>query len=195
MNSAENINNAFTVVRKTYENIKELFKYLQGETAKRGDYELVAPASKFLRWKSDVDYNAWLTNVFILPFQKKSVERLENGWRNDAVYTLEVNLHDFDEPKIALTRFEYDNIEEWSRYSQYDYEKLYPSLYTPEFVNFDVDDGVKYSGTASATGASKYRGFKSVRGVKIALVDITAANAFDEVTGGFDRLDKEARES
>ncbi|MDR1070766.1 MAG: hypothetical protein LBL37_08315 [Gracilibacteraceae bacterium] len=191
MNSGKNISSAFEVVRQTYGNIYKLFSYIQEETDKRGDcdYKLLTPLPKFLRWKSDQYPDGWLINDFILLFQYvKNVEPLENGWRNGPVYVFEVNLlEDYEEPTAVVARFDYHDMSTWLKdISPSEHWGFYEPLNKWEGLEF-TDDGPNFSGIVSGDEA-KYWGLKSVRGHYFPLTDITAANAFDKIIGGFERL-------
>ncbi|PHD33537.1 MULTISPECIES: hypothetical protein [Bacillus cereus group] len=63
-----NIQNAFEVVRKTYQNIEKLL----AELDRQGNELSFAPVLlQFIRWKSDRDHN---------------------GWKDDVVYAIEISL-------------------------------------------------------------------------------------------------------
>lgn len=112
MNSAENIRNAFKVVNKTYENINKMMNYCKTIADEGKEYVVSVP--KFLRWKSDVEVDDWLINDFILLFQSKDYEKLENEWRNGPIYVLEIALDYGDTRKVYISKFEYRDIENWS---------------------------------------------------------------------------------
>lgn len=142
MNSAENIRNAFKVVNKTYENINKMMNYCKTIADEGNEYVVSVP--KFLRWKSDAEVNGWLINDFILLFQSKYDEELENGWRNGSIYVLDIDFDydDDDTPKVYISRFEYKNIASWSNgCSITNHWRFYwPIRSVNEFDCVDIDD-------------------------------------------------------
>ncbi len=83
MNLGENIGNAFQVVKKTYENIDKLISYCITVSEKESHF--VPAVTKFLRYRSDNDWQGWLTQEFFLLFQDKESKKLKNGWRKGTV--------------------------------------------------------------------------------------------------------------
>lgn len=113
MSSSENIKNAFNVVNKTYENINKMMNYCKTTADEGNEYDVAV--SKFLRFKSDNEFDGWLINDFILLFQSKDNEKLENEWRDGPVYVLDIDLNYNDTPKVHISKFEYKHIENWSK--------------------------------------------------------------------------------
>lgn len=66
MSLGENIKSAFEVVLKTYENVDKLLRYCDLIAEDYG-YEVVT--DKFLRYKSDSNYEGWFINSFIKLYQ------------------------------------------------------------------------------------------------------------------------------
>jgi hypothetical protein len=174
------------VVRQTYKNINSLFSYIQYETSKRGDYELLTPLPKFLKWKFNQDPDSWLIDDFILLFQcKKNAEKLENEWWNGPIYIFEINLteDDYEEPTAVVARLDYDDMSTWLKGTlPSDYWGFYNPMHKRDGFKL-ADDGQNFSGAVSDNW-----GLKSVRGHYFPLTDITADNAFDKIIGGFESL-------
>jgi hypothetical protein len=189
MSSGKNIAAAFTVVRKTHESIYNLFSYLQSETVKRGEFEMMHPLNKFLRWNSDGDCRTWAYDDFMLLFQNKNDAVLENDWRDGPLYVFEINLRNYDEPQVTVSRFDYENMGEWYQGSSPSHHGgYYDPLYKEGVVNFDVDNETFFSGTAVPDKANQYWGLKRVKGYYIPLTHLTAENAYEKVIGGFKSL-------
>jgi hypothetical protein len=188
MSSSKNIGKAFAVVRQTYENIYKLLSYLQDESAKSADYELMTPLPRFLRYKSDKDYSAWLINDFILLFQHKHDAMLENnGWRDGAVYGFEINLYP-TEPTVVLCKYDFNDIAGWDKgYAVSEWWFWHNVVYGEGAVEFSVDSDTEFSGKAMGDGTLNW-GLKSITGVSFPLTDITAATATDLIFCGFDKL-------
>ncbi|MDQ2086223.1 hypothetical protein RBH29_07245 [Herbivorax sp. ANBcel31] len=110
MNLSENIKNAFNVVRKTYENADKLMKYCDSISNECG-YDIVT--NKFLRYKSDSDYEGWFIDRFVKLYQQKADKVLENDWRDGPIYAVELNFEDM--PIVYISKFEYEDITTWSR--------------------------------------------------------------------------------
>lgn len=189
MSSSENIAAAFSVVLKTYESIYNLFVFLQSETAKRGEFEMMQAANKFLRWNSDTDFRAWAYDDFIHLFQNKSDNELENGWHDGPIYVLEINLKgDCDAPQVILSRFDYEDIASWSKgCSVSNHYIFYDPLYKQGLASFN-DDNISFSSITINDRSGRYWGLKKIRGLYIPLVEITSENAYEKIIGGFKSL-------
>jgi hypothetical protein len=170
--------------------IYNLFSYLQSETAKRGNYELLTPLPRFLRVKSDRYSDGWLIDDFILLFQRKDDDPIENEWKDGPVYIFEINLkkkRDCDHPTALVARFDYNSMSDWLKISPSDHWGFYKPIHLSEQEPDRIDDGQNFSWTVSGDG-TKYWGLKSVRGHHFPLTDITEENAFDKIIGGFEKL-------
>lgn len=192
MSLGENIHNAVIVLQKTYENIDKLITYCRTVSEKETNYALAV--SKFLRFKSDNDCSGWMINDFILLFQDKNDKKLDNGWRDGAVFVMEINLHDKSVPMVFLSLFEYININGWSTGcspASYDY------FYSP-LRNNNMNETELTKSMISLTPnlgmedkiAKEYWGLKRIVYTKIPLIELTAENTKDIIFGSFNSLKK-----
>lgn len=189
MNLGENIGNAFQVVKKTYENIDKLISYCI--TASEKESHFVPAVTKFLRYRSDNDWQGWLTQEFFLLFQDKQSEKLKNGWRNGPVYVLEINMTEDSEPMAIISKFEYEDISTWDvGCSPASYWAFYDPL-RDETMNCRKDGDINIL-TPSAVAAQKtskdYWGVSKISYKKFPLADINAENAMDIIFNTFHML-------
>lgn len=192
MNSSENIKNALKVLFNTYDNVEKMMEYSKTIAAEKTNY--VSSVSKFLRRKSDNDTEVWLLNDFILLFQNKNSEECVsgNGWRNDAVYVLEICLGEKKNdniPLVYLSKFEYTNINEWSEgCSPANHWVFYFPLRNEGYMNFTTKDGYKISIPKNEKCSKTYWGLKKVTTKTIDLMEITSENLQEKIFGEFDKL-------
>lgn len=187
MNSAENIRNAFKVVNKTYENINKMMNYCKTIADEGKEYVISVP--KFLRWKSDVDFDGWLINDFILLFQGKDDEELENEWRNGPIYVLDIDFNYDDTPKVYISKFEYKNIENWSNgCSPANHSRFYwPVRNIDEFDCKEIDNYRIWTPKKAKESVADnfYWGIKRAVSYTEELTDINADNIEEKI---FDRF-------
>lgn len=190
MNLGENIHNALIVMDKTYENIDKLMNYCR--TISENETNYTSATSKFLRYKSDNDYNGWMIKNFIMLFQYKSDRKLKNGWHNGPIFAMEINLEDEEVPKIFLTKFEYESINSWD-------PGLSPANHWAFYWPLRRDDSMDYEefpdyvkGTPKPSMEEKiakdYYGLKRVIYKDVLLTDISSENVKDLIFGNFDKL-------
>lgn len=193
MDSGKNIHNAVVVIKKTYEGIDKLMNYCRTICCKN-ETNYNAAFSKFLRYKSDNDCEGWMIDDFILLFQNKSDIELKNGWRNGPVFVMEINLSDKDVPTVFLSKFEYENIDNWNPgCSPADHDLFYQPLRMKESMDYEELLELEYvKGTPKPSMKEKiakdYRGLKRLVYMNIPLVKITSENANDMIFGSFDKL-------
>lgn len=189
MSSSENIRNAFTVIRKTYENVDKLMKYCDSIANDCG-YEAVT--DKFLRYKSDSYYGGWFIGSFIKLYQLKNDKVLENDWKNGPIFAMELSFE--DTPIVYLSKFEYDNISGWTKGA------ISPTAYWvfsepidcqgSNFREKDLDSkkGYRVSEPETENIKSKYWGVKRVVYTTTDLLQLNSDNISDKVFGEFDVL-------
>ena len=190
MNLDENIHNAVSVLKNTYENIEKLMRYCQTIAEKNTDY---CPAvSKFLRYKSDNDYTGWMITEFFLLFQNKHDDKLENGWRDGALYVMEINLEDEDIPIVFLSKFEYGDIGSWSAgCSPASYWAFYWPIRSDEMTyeeNADYSIAIPKASMEQKI-AKDYWGLKRVVTVEVPLTELASNNVKEKVFGSFKRME------
>ena len=191
MNSGNNIHNAFQVVFDTYKSVDKLIKFCNS----RADGKYYIPASRFLRYNSDNNWEGWVFWSFILLFQRKEDGNVEpNEWINGPVYALEINL-DPDtckEPEIILAKFEYEDMLSWSPgCSPSNHHIFYNPIHeVKHFESIKIDDAVvvlPQKGMEEIV-ANKYWSLKRVVKKNYPLMDVTNENAYDLVFGTFEIL-------
>ena len=145
MSSGKSIAIAFMVVQQTYESIYKLLYFCQTSSFEKGEFETMTPMPKFLRWKSDKEYQGWAIMDFILLFQSKKDEVMENGWHRGPLYVFEINLNpsNYDEPTVNIARFDYVDIENWKReFSPADHWSIYKPLIDSENMDFSEEGSI-----------------------------------------------------
>lgn len=190
MSSAENIRNAFKVVNKTYENINKMMNYCK-TIADEGD-EYIISTPKFLRWKSDNECEGWLINDFILLFQSKEDEELDNEWRDGPIYVLEIDFNYEVTPKVYISKFEYKNIETWSKgCSPSNHWRFYWPIRNEELLNCsEIDDYIIWTPKKDKEVAvdNYYWSIKRAVSYVEELVDINSDNIKEKIFGRFNIL-------
>ena len=112
MSLESNIENAFLVVRKTYENIEKFLAEADRVGSDSG-FDSITP--RFLRYRSDIDTEGWMIDSFIKLYQEKQAHPCEsdNGLKNAYIYAIDVSFE--DKPEIILSRFEYTDLNSWTK--------------------------------------------------------------------------------
>ena len=196
MNSSKNIQNALHVLYKTYENVQKLMDYTKVVAQEKTDYKI--SSNKFLRYKSDNEPTAWLLNDFILLFQDNKDKECEskNGWKDAPVYVMEIYLgdEDYDEddlPAIYLSKFEYNDINEWYEgCSPADHWGFYWPLRSSEEMSFDSRENITIAIPKNEKASKTYWDLKKVTTKNLDLFEVTSENLKEKVFGTFDELSK-----
>jgi hypothetical protein len=183
---------AFHVVQETHKNVQEFISRCITLAVEKGEFELVPMTGNntFLRWSSDRDSNAWLYYSFIVVFQWRQDTKLKNGYRNGALYVLELNFADFEIPMANVARYDYSNIaKDWSTnpISPSDHWIFYNPMYTGIIEFSEYESGEMYCGAVDEPLA-RYWGLKRVMGYEIPLSEITDNNAYEKIFGTFKEL-------
>lgn len=190
MNSGENIVNAFRVVSKTYENIDKLIEYCHAMCAKK-ETHYAAAVSKFLRFTAKNDFDGWYIQEFYLLFQDTNDKKIENGWRAGPLYVMEINLTEKDIPTIYLSKFEYNDISEWSAGCRNkDFLLFFQPLRDKDMiVKTDNDKTVRIAPPSPGKEFNEFwEGLKQVTTREIPLMDVTSQNVKEKVFGTFATL-------
>ncbi|PEF96443.1 hypothetical protein [Bacillus toyonensis] len=111
-----NIQNAFEVVRNTYQNIEKLFAELDRQGNKLSFEPVLL---QIIRWKSDCDYN---------------------GWKDDVVYAIEISIE--GEPVLNVGTYSFIYMESVPKASVSDQWKFYWPLYDEgNFSDITLENG------------------------------------------------------
>lgn len=189
MNLSENIKNAFNVIDKTYENVDKLMRYCDSIANDCG-YEAVT--DKFLRYKSDSYYGGWFIRSFIKLYQLENDIKLENDWKNGPIFAMELSFE--DTPIVYLSKFEYENISQWTKGA------ISPTAYWvfsepidcqgSNFKEKNLDNTNAYfiSEPETENIKNKYWGVKRVVYTTTDLLRLESNNISDKVFGEFNIL-------
>lgn len=187
---------AFTLVHDAHKSVQEFISRCISLAEEKGEFE-IAPmtgSNTFLRWNSDKNANAWSYTDFIITFQQCSDAKLQNGYRNGALYILEINFDSdwFVIPTANIARYDYDNIaNNWSSgpISPSDHWIFYDPLYNGVIEYPEYGSGEMYCGEADEP-LTRYWGLKRVMGYEMPLSEITAENVYQKIFGTFKVLSK-----
>lgn len=185
---------AFRVVQEAHKNVQEFISRCITLAVEKGEFELAPMTGNntFLRWSSDRNSNAWLYYSFIVVFQWRQDTKLKNGYRNGALYVLELNFADFEIPMANVARYDYANIaKDWSTnpISPSDHWIFYDPMYTGIIEYPEYESGEMYCGVVDEP-LVRYWGLKRVMGYEIPLSQITNNNAYEKIFGTFKELSK-----
>jgi hypothetical protein len=185
---------AFRVVQEAHKNVHEFISRCITLAVEKGEFELAPMTGNntFLRWSSDRDSNAWLYYSFIVVFQSCQDTKLKNGYRNGALYVLELNFADFEIPMANVARYDFANIaKDWSSnpISPSDHWIFYDPMYTGiiEFPEYESNE--MYCGAVDEP-LTRYWGLKRVMGYEIPLSEITDNNIYEKIFGTYKELSK-----
>lgn len=185
---------AFRTVQEAHQNVQEFISHCIALANEKGEFE-IAPMTgnnTFLRWSSDRYSNAWSYSDFIIIFQRCCDTKLKNGYRDGALYILDINFNSdcFLVPTANVARYDYDNIaKNWTSdpISPSDHWIFYDPMYygVIEFPEYESDE--MYCGEAEEP-LTRYWCLKRIMGYEIPLSEITANNAYEKVFGKFNEL-------
>lgn len=184
-NRGENITQALNILLETYENLELLFTDMDKEAEQTG---FVSHTERFLRWKSDANYDGWLTGSFIKLYQfegEKYSERIGKLLQGD-MYAVDVNLKEIY-PKIWLCRYRFDYAV-WRSMPATSDHWLFSYPFNPGYPElFKVEDasGNRFS-IPTAKARKTYWGLQGAVAVSLPLVAVDSAQAIR--TEIFDRL-------
>lgn len=187
MSLGENIKDAFEVVLKTYENVDRLIKYC--DVISR-DYGYEPVTEKFLRYKSDSNYEGWVINSFIKLYQSNSEKILENGWKEGPVFAMEINF--VDQPTVYLSKFLFEDMSTlMGKVSPSDYWLFTEPIDCLDngFTEVPIEGKEDYRiSTPKNDIKSRYWNIDKVVYAKIDLLKVTSNNMPLKIFGEFDIL-------
>jgi len=186
MNSySDNIKNAFSVVYNTLENVKKLMEYCDKVAESNGYYSCT---DKFLRNNTDNSVDGWVYNKFFKIYQSGEEEVLDNGWRNGPLYVLEINLE--EEPKYYVSKFEYENISEWSKgISPSSWWAFYfPTDINDNRIEFNKLDDIYNVGVPKGSYKKSYWGLERVVFRSGDLLEINSDNVNTYIFGEYNKI-------
>lgn len=169
----KNISNAVQVLKETYQNLNLLFSELDRIGEKEG-YTSITP--KFLRWKSDSDFDGWLTSNFIKLYQLEKgspIPHLPN--MNDGyVFGIEVDLVGEEYyPTISLIKYKFD-FSNWTRTPAIsDHWVFWDPFRAERFFEIKNEKGLWTSQT-SEKAKTRYWGLEKAAAIEIPLVSISS---------------------
>jgi hypothetical protein len=107
VDAGTNIKNAFSVVGQSYKNVHKFLAELNAMASEEGFVPLL---DRFLRWRSNREWEGWLIWSFISLLQKKDdpAHGTVAGLRQGSIYCVEVSFEMETNPALYLSRFDYD---------------------------------------------------------------------------------------
>ena len=175
---------AFQTVQQVHKNVQHFITRCIALAEEKGEFELAPMTGNntFLRWSSDRDPNAWAYYSFFVIFQSRQDTQLKNGYRNGALYVLELNFIDFEIPTANVARYDYANFaKNWSApISPSDHWVFYNPMYNGIIEYPEYEPNEMYFGEVEEP-LERYRGLKRVLGYELPLSVITAGNAYEKV--------------
>lgn len=192
--TAQNIDNAFLVVRETYSNLNKLFSALDNECIENGYINIIKDQKPFLRWKSDNEPFGWLINSFVKLYQKKdSPKKNEDSQSNEIrkdnyIYALEFNLE--TSPIIRLAKFSF-SADSWTKSPTVSEHWVFywplKKTNTNEF-EFSSNNNLHKSIPKNDAIMNKFKKLKNVEYKEILLTEITSENFSEIIFKGFNEL-------
>lgn len=172
-NMGQNISNAVYVLKETYKNLNLLFSELDRIGENEG---FISITPRFLRWKSDSDYDGWLTSNFIKLYQVEKDSPLKHlqDVKDGFIYGIEVDLvGEENYPTISLTRYKFD-YSGWNKTPAVsDHWIFWDPFRLEKFFDITQDNGVWIRKTLEKA-KSRYWGMQSAVSIEIPLVSITS---------------------
>ena len=179
MNSGKNIMSAFKVVAQTYANVNKMLNELD-EIAIRNDAEnIVEKKPGYVRWRSDVNTQAWYVGSLIKLYQKTEGEQINDSiLRDDSIYAMEINFWGHGEtegPQVVLARFNYtDLVLNGKPPAISDHANFFRPIYQKELFTFEKNGPITTSRPNSDDISKKYGNVSDVVFKTIELTDITS---------------------
>ncbi len=174
-NMGKNISNAVYVLKETYKNLNLFFLELDRIGEKEG---FVPITPKFLRWKSDSDYDGWLTSNFIKLYQLERDSPLNHitSIKSGYLYGIEVDLEENEYPIISLIRYNFD-YSGWTRIPAIsDHWVFWDPFRVEKFFKITEDSGL-WTSIPLEKGQSRYWGIQNAVAKTIPLLSITSSEA------------------
>jgi hypothetical protein len=188
----ENVNNAFSVIKKTYESVKKMLSCIDNLA---DDFQFMTISPKFLRYKSDLDPAGYYITSFIKLYQSKllpnhsSLETIKNG----PVFVVEVVFAECNTPKVFISKFKFDNINSWDYVpgvSNYDLF-YYPVRNKNECKEIVINESFKRKVFSDEKFIENYWGLREVIYTDLDLLEIDTEEAIKEkILARFSELDK-----
>ncbi|WP_431028742.1 hypothetical protein [Lysinibacillus sp. LZ02] len=183
-NVSLNISQAVSVLKETYRNLEELFNEMDRVA---GEENFISLTPKFLRWRSDTNYNGWLVASFIKVYQyNEGMEMQIDGLQEGAVFAVEVNLEEWESGAvICLMKYDFD-LSQWTRLPGVsDHWIFWNPFYFEKHFDQDCINDIWYTKTYEDM-QSRYWGLRSGMAVEIPLHTVTSTE--DVRTKIFDAL-------
>lgn len=174
-NMGQNISNAVYVLKETYKNLNLLFLELDRIGEKEG---FIPITPKFLRWKSDSDYDGWLTSNFIKLYQLERDSPVNNitSIKDGYLYGIEVDLEENEYPIISLIRYKFD-YSGWTKIPAIsDHWVFWDPFRIEKFFKISEDNGL-WTSIPLEKAQSRYWGIQNAVAKVIPLLSITSPEA------------------
>ncbi|MDR2089408.1 MAG: hypothetical protein LBP73_08645 [Clostridiales Family XIII bacterium] len=185
--------NAFSTVREAHKTVQTFISHCIALANEAGEFELAPMTGNntFLRWSGDRESYAWTYSDFFVVFQRCADKKLPNGYRDGALYILNLNFEasEYDVPTVNIARYDYDDIKNWysDPISPGDHKIFYQPMYYDGVLDFLDGPGELYCGEADEP-LEKFWGLKRVMGYEMPMAEITHENAYERIFGTFGKL-------
>ncbi|MCQ2011172.1 hypothetical protein NOM01_14380 [Sporolactobacillus sp. STSJ-5] len=176
----KNITNAVMVLKETYKSINLLLDELD-RVSKRSGYMSITP--RFLRKRSDANFNGWLTSDFIKLYQWEDDPELPHlkSMKDGLIYGVEVDLDSEDYPTIGLNIYNFD-LSNWTTHPSVSDYNLYWDPFRDD-VHFNINTDEKelfYSSETKEKYISNYSYLKRSVSKVIPLLSISSSEDIKE---------------
>ena len=184
-NTGKTIANAFKVLSETCENVDKLIQFLNAQAEEQGEY-VPLTSKPLLRLRNSI-----FNDDYILVFQKKKDK--------NSLYVADISLWDntvkddeADEARIYISKYMYATALNLNNepISKGDFWQFADPIWITEGITELEFNAEHYNGSVKDKTQAKtdYRSLQHVVGFSVPLTDITSANAYDKIFGGFDTL-------
>ncbi|GMB09551.1 hypothetical protein [Thermolongibacillus altinsuensis] len=171
-NMGQNISNAVYVLRETYKNLNLLFSELDRIGEKEG---FIPITPRFLRWKSDLDFDGWLISNFIKLYQLEKDPPLKNipHMKGGYLYGIEIDLGENEYPIISLIRYNFDYSGRTRIPTVSDHWVFWDPFRVEKFFEINENEGL-WTSTPLEKVKDRYWGIQNAIAKEIPLLSVTS---------------------
>jgi hypothetical protein len=179
---------ATKIINETYENLSILFSELDRVGEQEG-YVTITP--RFMRYKSDTDFNGWMTINFIKLYVKSDIPPTSiEDIRELPWFGVMVDLEGNEEegiPMLSILRYQYDQTF-WDRLPTVSDHWAFWAPFVED--GFDViREGNEWTSTSSERAKKKHYGFEKAKAIDIPLFEVNSPEDIRvKVFKGLDQL-------